>query len=259
MKINSIINKLKENTGLLLRMDDIAENMNWHHMDLCEKMFDEMNIKPLIGVSPDNKDISLLKYPKNSDFWARLNGWKKKGWEIAMHGYNHVYDTKTNYKDYFNYGGDSEFYGHNYNHQFLKIKKGKEILKKKGHDVRSFFAPNHTYDQNTLKALKANNFTFIIDGYGIFPYESNEIIFFPQLFYKEIMLPFGIQSTQIHINYWNETYFENFKKFINTNSDNIKDFDTLINNHKNNTLKLLINKVFEISLKNIRRFKSKKN
>ena len=38
MKINSIINKLKENTGLLLRMDDIAENMNWHHMDLCEKM-----------------------------------------------------------------------------------------------------------------------------------------------------------------------------------------------------------------------------
>ena len=52
---------------------------------------------------------------------------------------------------------------------------------------------------------------------------------------------------------------ENFKKFINTNSDNIKDFDTLINNHKNNTLKLLINKAFEISLKNIRRFKSKKN
>ena len=94
-----------------------------------------------------------------------------------MHGYNHVYDTKTNYKDYFNYGGDSEFYGHNYNHQFLKIKR-KRNIKKKGHDVRSFFAPNHTYDQNTLKALKANNFTFIIDGYGIFPYESNEIIFF---------------------------------------------------------------------------------
>ena len=53
-----------------------------------------------------------------------------------MHGYNHVYDTKTNYKDYFNYGGDSEFYEHNYNHQFLKIKKGK-VLKKKD-DVRSF-------------------------------------------------------------------------------------------------------------------------
>ena len=34
---------------------------------------------------------------------------EKKGLEIAMHGYNHVYDTKTNYKDYFNYGGDPNF------------------------------------------------------------------------------------------------------------------------------------------------------
>ena len=33
--------------------------------------------------------------------------------------------------------------------------------------------------------------------------------FIPQLFYKEIMLPFGIQSTQIHLNYWKE---EDFRK-----------------------------------------------
>ena len=29
-------------------------------------------------------------------------------------------------------------------------------------------------------------------------------------FYKEIILPFGIQSTQMHINYWDEEYLNNF-------------------------------------------------
>ena len=31
------------------------------------------------------------------------------------------------------------------------------------------------------------------------PYTENNLNFIPQLFYKEIMLPFGIQSTQIHL------------------------------------------------------------
>ena len=33
-----------------------------------------------------------------------------KGWEIAMHGYNIF--TRNQKKDFFGYGGKSEFYGH---------------------------------------------------------------------------------------------------------------------------------------------------
>tara|TARA_B110000971_G_C19585399_1_gene309281 strand:- start:5 stop:130 length:126 start_codon:yes stop_codon:yes gene_type:complete len=39
-------NFFNKNTGLLLRIDDVAENMNWKFMDKCEVLFDEMNIKP---------------------------------------------------------------------------------------------------------------------------------------------------------------------------------------------------------------------
>ena len=46
------------------------------------------------------------------------------------------------------------------------------------------------------------------------PYSFNGIQFVPQLFYKLYLLPFGIQSTQIHVNYWNDKDFTNFKKFI---------------------------------------------
>ena len=49
---------------ILIRFDDIAENMNWHLMSRCEKLFDELDIKPVMGVIPDNKDKDLLIYPK---------------------------------------------------------------------------------------------------------------------------------------------------------------------------------------------------
>ena len=98
---NSIKKTQSKYTGLLIRMDDIAENMNWKFMDKCEILFDKFNIKPLLGVIPENKDPELLKYPKNSDFWNRVTIWKNKGWEISMHGYTHLYEQQTKKKRYF--------------------------------------------------------------------------------------------------------------------------------------------------------------
>ena len=50
--INKIISKY---TGLLIRMDDICENMNWELMEKCELLFDKYKIKPLLGVIPITK------------------------------------------------------------------------------------------------------------------------------------------------------------------------------------------------------------
>ena len=115
-------------TGLIIRLDDIAENMNWDLMNKCEILFDNYNIKPLLGVVPDNKDKELLTYKKNPNFWEKVLFWQKKGWEISMHGYSHVYDSETNKKDYFNYGGKSEFFGHTLEEQKKRIKNGLEIF-----------------------------------------------------------------------------------------------------------------------------------
>ena len=70
--------------------------------------------------------------------------------------------------------------------------------------IRSFYAPNHTYDKNTLAALKNSGINEIIDGYGLMPYTKNQIKFIPKLFYKVFALPFGIQATQINLNYWKQ-------------------------------------------------------
>ena len=252
---NSIKKITSKYTGLLIRMDDISEYMNWELMDKCETLFDKYGIKPLLGVIPINKDPELLKYSRNDKFWERVQSWKSKGWEITMHGCNHLYTQKSDKKDIFNYGGDSEFYGLDYDIQLNKIKAGLQKFEEKKIKIRSFFAPNHIYDENTLKALKESEIKIVIDGYGLFPFYKNEILFIPQLFYKEIFLPFGIQSTQMHINEWNYNNFENFSAFIEKNYKKIVNLNYIISLANPSLIQNFTNFCVEKTLKTLRIFR----
>ena len=69
----------------------------------------------------------------------------------------------------------------------------------------------------------------MIDGYGLLPYTKNKIKFVPQLFYKLYTLPFGIQTTQIHLNYWSENDFRVFETFIKKNHQRIISVDEAFN------------------------------
>ena len=248
-------NPINSYTGLLIRIDDVSENMNWKLMQSCEKLFYKYDIKPLLGVIPDNKDKEFEKYEKKENFWSQVRDWQNRGWEISMHGFNHVYDKETNKKDFFGYGGKSEFFGHTFEHQNNKIQQGLKIFKNEGININSFFAPNHTYDLNTFKALKENGLTNIVDGYGLLPYKEFDINFIPQLFYNEIMLPFGIQSTQVHLNYMNEEKFNKFQHFVEKNIKNIITFDSAIEKVNNNLLSKFINFITKIAIKSMRLFR----
>tara|TARA_X000001036_G_scaffold254899_1_gene237271 strand:+ start:96 stop:851 length:756 start_codon:yes stop_codon:yes gene_type:complete len=235
------MNFLEKDTGLLIRFDDVAENMNWDLMDKCEELFSKYNIKPVVGVIPNNKDKDLLSFPYRKDFWNKVRIWQSKKWVIAIHGYNHLYDNVTNKKDFFKHGGNSEFYGHSLDSQIDKLKKSIEIFKDNKIKVRCFFAPNHTYDKNTFQALKTVGIKEVIDGYGLIPYEYEDIKFIPQLFYRPILLPFGIQSTQIHLNTWTLNDFKNFENFIIKNSKKIINYEYAISRINSNMIYKIIN------------------
>ena len=226
---------------ILIRFDDIAENMNWHLMNKCEKLFDQFNIKPVMGVIPDNKDKDLLVYPKKENFWGIVKNWQSKGWEIAMHGCSHIYDKDTDNKDYFGYGGKSEFFGHTLNYQLEKIKKAIEIFERNDIRIRTFFSPNHTYDLNTFAALKLSGIYEVIDGYGLKPYIENNIKFIPQLFYKPFFLPFGLQTTQIHLNYWTDKEFNKFSNQISKNHKKVISYDEALKYISNKTSDKILN------------------
>ena len=246
---SKIKNYISDNTGILIRLDDIAENMTWNLMEKSELLFDKYKIKPVLGVIPNNQDNELLSHPKKNNFWDLVRNWRDKGWKIAMHGLTHVYDNDTNKKDYFGYGGRSEFFGHPLEVQTERIKRGLNKFKNEKIEIKSFFAPNHTYDKNTFHALKNSGINEIIDGYGLMPYTENEISFIPQLFYKVYALPFGIQATQIHLNYWNENDFNNFEKFVEKNQNNFITYEDAMKKVNNAIHFKLINQLTKIFLK----------
>ena len=242
-----MINKFKKflstNTGFIIRLDDIAENMNWDMMEKVTNLFDKFGVKPVLGVIPNNKDPELMFYPRiNISFWNQVRAWKEKGWEIGMHGTNHVYDQFYTKTDYLGHGGNTEFCGQSFNNQLEKIRIGLNKFKEEKISIRTFFAPNHTFDKNTLLALKECGINQVLDGYGIMPYEEDKINFIPQLFYKTIVLPFGIQSFQIHLNYFNQKDFDNFKNFIEKNAKKIITYDQAISKTNNNFFYTIVRK-----------------
>lgn len=242
--------------GTLLRIDDIAENMNWHMMGKIEILFDKYNIKPVMGVIPNNKDPELLKFPREENFWNRVKAWQKKGWEISMHGYSHEYDSDTGKKDYFKMGGKSEFFGKSLQVQMNKVQDGLKIFNNKEILVRSFFSPNHTYDKNTFLALKKCGINIVIDGYGIGPYKEDQLTFVPQLFYRLLALPFSYQTTQLHINSWIEKDYLHFEKYISKNQKKIITFDQILKKKSENFMVNIINKIIKIFLISLRSLKN---
>ena len=91
-------NYISSNTGLLIRLDDICENMNWEIMYQFEELCKNYKIKPVLGVISNNQDKELLSYPLNNKFWDKVREWQSLGWEISVHGYTHIYSENTNKK-----------------------------------------------------------------------------------------------------------------------------------------------------------------
>jgi predicted deacetylase len=234
-------NYINNNTGILIRIDDVCENMNWNLMSKLESLFDNYSIKPVLGVIPNNRDEDFLSFPRNDNFWDQVRKWQDKGWEIVQHGDTHIYDRLCSKKsDYFEYGGGSEFFGHPLDVQEKRIKNGLEKFKREKINIRSFFAPNQTYDENTFIALKNCGINEVIDGYGLMPYTEKNVKFIPQLFEKVVLLPFGIQSTKLHLHVWDENDYKKFENFIKTNSKKIITYDQALNKINNSFLYKII-------------------
>ncbi len=247
----NFLKDLSQKNGYILRLDDIAPNMNWEMMDRVKNLFDQFGIKPILGVIPKNEDAELKSYPLcKFDFWDEVRRFKKKNWEISMHGYEHLYDKNSKKDDYLGHGGNTEFAGHTYEDQLRKLTLGLEIFKQEEIEVTSFIAPNHTFDKNTVKAIKNLGLSTIVDGYGFVPYYENDLLFIPQLFYRLYPLPLGIQTFQIHLNYYsNDDYFK-LERFVNKYKENIISFEQATKMSRNNftdkVLRIISKKILQL-------------
>lgn len=184
----------------ILRLDDASEYMDVKKWMQIEQLLDKYQVKPLVGVIPDNKDPDMFNvYSKNENFWQTVHRWEDKGWTIAMHGYSHVFET--------NEGGinpvnpRSEFAGVSLEKQKEKIRLGYEIMSKHGFKPKVFFAPAHTFDRNTLLALKEeSDIRIISDTIANDIYYEDGFYFIPQQSGRVRNLPFSVVTFCYHPN-----------------------------------------------------------
>lgn len=214
---------------ILIRFDDICPTMDYTQWGRAVEILEKYNIKPLLGVIPDCRDPELQIESPHADFWQYMHDLQGKGYKIAMHGYHHVYDSKT--RGIVNTSDLSEFAGHPYEVQFDKIAKGKQALHEHGVDTDVFFAPAHSYDENTLKALAANGFKYVSDGKSIKPFVRQGVVCIPCRSGGCPKINRGGYYTAVfHAHEWarpeKAAEYYALKALCENHHDNIVDFDT---------------------------------
>lgn len=218
---------MRKGTYYLIRLDDACSTMNKHKWNRVEQILDKYKINPLVGVIPCNGDVSLQIDEEDNFFWDKVRLWQKKGWSIALHGFDHVYLTRN--------GGinpvynRSEFAGLSLEEQECKIERGISILKNKNINVKYFFAPSHTFDYNTLVALKnKSNIKGISDTIARYPYKKNGISFYPQQFGRFRNIKYsGYWTFCFHPNNFEDKYFFEFENFISLHRNKFITFNEI--------------------------------
>ncbi|MDD2969861.1 MAG: DUF2334 domain-containing protein [Lachnospiraceae bacterium] len=200
---------------IAVRMDDITCDMDWKSFYSMKAILDEAEIRPLIGVVPDNQDPLLQCEQGREDFWDYIIELQNQGWSVAMHGYRHLYETK--HGGMFPLNHFSEFAGLSYEEQSEKIRQGKEIFLSHGIHTDIFMAPGHSYDKNTLKALKEHGFHYITDGFGYRPYRYLGMTFLPIAFHsiRSIQKKNKEMTTLVyHLNHTKQVQFEQIRNLL---------------------------------------------
>jgi predicted deacetylase len=188
--------------------------MAWSKFKPFEAVADALHLPFLIGVVPQCRDLSLSVEPERTDFWPWVRERASKGWTIAQHGYTHLYATKQS--GLLGIGRKSELAGLPYEEQLAKLAAGKEILVREGVWHGVFMAPSHSFDANTLKALKSLDFSAITDGYGFYAYDLHGLVALPQLLARPMGLGLGVETICLHANTMSEDAIQRMVEFIKT-------------------------------------------
>lgn len=210
----------------LMRLDDACEHWNkenWHRMhDLLTKY----RVKPIIAIIPKVEDPKLLEYPIDSDYSVTVHQWINEGWIPALHGFNHILHASKGGLNPVN--NRSEFVGLSLDEQVYKIKNGLMILREKSINPKIFIAPAHTFDKNTLLALKQETEIRVIsDTIADDVYWDSDFYYIPQQSGRVRLINSKIVTFCYHPNIVREDQFDVLDSFLNEHSKEFVDFENI--------------------------------
>jgi hypothetical protein len=75
-------------------------------------------------------------------------------------------------------------------------------------------APNHSFDLNTLKALKQCGFTAVTDGISLYPFRLEGLVFIPQQLWRPRWMPHGVITICLHTNDMRAKHVKALRTFL---------------------------------------------
>ena len=195
----------------IFRLDDIHPKMNHDNFDRMINLMSKYSIKGILGVIPENKDQKLMIQNEDLNFWNQMINLESMGYWIAQHGYQHIYDSNDG--GVLNLNKESEFAGHSYDVQKIKLEEGKKILESKGLNPKVFMAPSHSFDNTTVKVIKQFGYA-ITDGFGLFPKKKDGVLYIPQLFASPKHIGMGLYTICLHTDQMKENDFKRLESHI---------------------------------------------
>lgn len=230
----------------LVRLDDACPTMNRTKWEEIVDFLSSHGISPLVGVIPDCKDSKQNFMPKEdeSSFWERMRKWEKKGCVMAMHGYNHTYKSCTKSLNPINPW--SEFSCRPYKEQANMVRAGYQMMIDAKLSVEWFFAPSHTFDENTLSALKTETpIRKISDTIALSPYYKEDFLFCPVQSGHFFRPPLsGTWTFCFHPSVMSEKEINYFKTFVLNNISNFIGFDNIKSKDRKSLMDILLSKVY---------------
>ena len=217
----------------IIRLDDACPTMNKENWQRTEDILERYKIKPIIAIIPNNRDPEMVIDDADSYFWDKVQNWKRKGWCIGLHGYDHGYIKKN--PGLIPMNKQSEFAGVDLKVQKMKIRKASEKFNSLGIEPDVFIAPSHTFDKNTLRSLREEtNIRVISDGIAFYPYVEHGFLWIPQQNWRLTEKKEGVWTSCYHPNSMVERNFVELESFVKKNKNNIvSDYSLLFREYKN--------------------------
>ena len=234
----------------LVRFDDVCPTMDWETWNKIEKVLVAEGIKPIMAVVPDNRDEKLKFAEENKNFWSKVIKWQKMGWSIAVHGYQHLYETSDS--GLLGLNNYSEFSGLSYEQQTKKLKKAINIFNSHGVKPDLWVAPAHSFDETTLRVLTDVGLNIISDGFYMRPVKYMDMIWIPQQLWKFRSFSSGIWTVCFHVNGIKKFEVEEICSNFIKHSNSIVSLDDVMKNSHFSSLSIsdhIFSLVWKVSIK----------
>jgi len=209
---------------ITVRIDDVCPTMDLEKFDRYIEMLREFGIKPLLGIVPDCQD-EQLRVSEVDGFWDYMLRLANDGYSIAMHGVFHKYVTAK--PGLVSRRKLSEFSGLSYEEQYEKLRHGLQIMNSHGLNTDIFFAPGHSYDRTTLKALYALGFKYNSDGRSFHAYVLEGIKHIPANGAYRIHFGRGILTICLHPRTESDNSIEKVRAFLSARREKLMNFDEI--------------------------------